>query len=222
MLGLFYPLLVAHLVGDFALQTDGMIAAKKKYGVLGVVPHVSVIAVLTLLALSPILGMAWLYALIILGTHLLIDASKIRLDAQVKSRWVSHALFLLDQLLHISILWGVATVATNAGVPNPFPTISTVTWAGTTLLVCAAFVLGILFRVFIPAQWHNRWPGALGRIAAWFTTALGFWWAAPLPVALGLGFFRWRQAELTQVMWIEAIVGGIVAILFGIWYTTLS
>lgn len=221
MLGLFYPLLVAHLVGDFALQTDGMIAAKKKYGVLGVVPHVSVIAVLTLIALAPILGSAWLYAVIILTTHLLIDASKIKLDAQVKSRWVSHALFLLDQFLHITILWGVATLASGAGVAAPYPDISIMAWEGATLLVCAAFVLGILFRVFIPAPWHNRWPAALGRIAAWFTTALGFWWVAPLPVALGLGFFRWRQPALTQIMWIEAIVGGVVAILFGIWYQML-
>lgn len=221
MLGLFYPLLVAHLVGDFALQTDGMIAAKKKYGVLGVVPHVSVIAVLTLLALSPILGSAWLYALIIIGTHLLIDASKIRLDSQVTSRWVSHALFLLDQALHISILWGVATVASGAGVPAPFPTVSITTWEGTILLVCAGFVLGILFRVFIPAKWHNRWPGALGRVGAWFTVALGYWWVAPIPVVLGLGLLRWRQPEMTQAMWIEAIVGGVVAILFGIWYLML-
>jgi hypothetical protein len=221
MLGLFYPLLVAHLVGDFALQTDGMIAAKKKYGVLGVVPHVSVIAVLTLLALSPILESAWLYALIIIGTHLFIDASKIRLDSQVTSRWVSHALFLLDQFLHISILWGVATVASGVGVSAPFPEVSVTTWEGTTLLVCAAFVLGILFRVFIPAKWHNRWPGALGRIGAWFTAALGYWWAAPIPVVLGLGLLRWRQSEMTQVMWIEAIVGGVVAILFGILYLML-
>lgn len=222
MLGLFYPLLVAHLVGDFALQTDGMIAAKKKYGVIGVIPHVSVIAILTLAALTPIFAQAWLYALFIIGTHLFIDASKIKLDSQVKSRWVSHALFLLDQLLHISILWGVATVAGRGGVPAPFPDISDSAWGGITLLVGAAFVLGILFRVFIPAKWHNRWPGALGRVGAWFASAFGFWWAAPIPVALGLALLRWRRAEVTQVMWIEAIVGGLVAILFGIWYTTLQ
>jgi len=221
MLGLFYPLLVAHLVGDFALQTDGMIAAKKKYGVIGVLPHVSVVAVVTLVALFPILSKVWFYALVILGTHLFIDAGKIRLDAQVKSKWVSYALFLLDQALHISILWGVSTVATRAGIPNPFPDIALTTWEGAILLVCAAFVLGILFRVFIPAKWHNRWPGALGRIGAWFSTALGFWWAAPIPVVLGLGLLRWRQAEVTQVMWIEAIVGGVVAILFGFWYLML-
>ncbi len=221
MLDLFYPLLVAHLVGDFALQTDGMIAAKKKYGVLGVVPHVSVIAVLTLLALSPILGNAWIYAVIILGTHLLIDAGKIRLDSRVSSRWISHALFLLDQVLHISILWGVSRAANSQGVPAPFPNVSITTWEGVILLVCAAFVLGILFRVFVPAKWHNRWPGALGRIGAWLTAALGYWWAAPIPVVLGLGILRWRQTEMTRVMWLEAIVGGVVAILFGIWYVRL-
>ena len=217
----FYPLLVAHLIGDFALQTDAMIAAKKKYGVVGVLPHVSVIAVLTLLVLLPVLGSTWLYALVIIGTHLIIDVSKIKLDAKVTSRWFSHGLFLLDQVLHISILWGVSQWAAGVGAQAPFPTFPTLYWQGLTLFVLAAFVMGILFRVFVPAKWHNRWPGALARGAAWGVTAGGWWWAAPIPVVLGLGFFRLRDENVTSPMWLEAIVGGVVALALGIAYWLL-
>ncbi len=217
----FYPLLVAHLLGDFALQTDAMIAAKKKYGVMGVLPHVSVIAILTLLVLLPVLGSAWLYATVILVTHLIIDVSKVKLDAGVTSRWVSHGLFLLDQVLHISILWGVSQWAANQGIPAPFPSLPTLYWQGLVLLVLAAFVLGILFRVFVPVKWHNRWPGAVARAVAWGVTAGGWWWVAPLPVALGLGFFRLRDENVTYPMWLEGIAGGVIAILCGMAFRML-
>ena len=99
---LFVGLLVAHLVGDFMLQTDSLCKQKreKKTGSWFLYVHAIVISMLSLIALWNL--RLWYVALIVGVSHLLIDLGK----AYVKNDnvWV----FVFDQVFHIIILIAVA------------------------------------------------------------------------------------------------------------------
>ncbi len=163
MIELFYPLLVAHLLGDFALQTSGMVKAKFKYGARGVWPHITVVGLITTLSVVPQIEQWWLYVLIIIVIHFVIDVSKVTVDQKVKNSWASKGLFLLDQLLHWLVLCGVAFFAREAGLKAVW-NISALIWQQVVLGVFATFVVGILFLAFAPTdEWPNRWPGTIAR-----------------------------------------------------------
>ena len=101
---LFFALLLAHLAGDFLLQTDTLCAKKRarrfRSGYLYV--HAAIIAGLSLLAFWDL--SFWLWALAIGVTHLIIDGIKacVRKD----SIWI----FLTDQILHTVIIGAVAGI----------------------------------------------------------------------------------------------------------------
>ena len=95
---LFVSLLLAHLVGDFVLQTDSLCKQKreKKASSWFLYVHAIVISLLSLLALWNI--RLWYVALSIGTSHLLIDLGKAYLKKD--DVWV----FVFDQILHILIL----------------------------------------------------------------------------------------------------------------------
>ena len=102
---LFLALLLAHLVGDYLLQTDSLCITKRerrfRCGFLYV--HAAIIAVLSLIAFWDF--SFWLWALVIGVAHLIIDGIKacVRKD----SMW----LFISDQILHIVIIAVVAFIS---------------------------------------------------------------------------------------------------------------
>ena len=96
MLETFILLLLGHLIGDFLIQTNWMIARKSSAGVLTL--HVALVTAVTAL----VLGAAPLEMLAILFlTHLLFDALKIRFDGGFSG-------FLIDQGAHIAVLIALA------------------------------------------------------------------------------------------------------------------
>ena len=104
---LFVSLLLAHLVGDFVLQTDTLCKQKreKKAGSWFLYVHAIVISLLSLLVLWDV--RLWYVALAICTSHLLIDLGK----AYVKRDdvWV----FVIDQVLHFFILAIAALLCVN-------------------------------------------------------------------------------------------------------------
>ena len=98
---LFFNMLLAHLVGDFYLQTDKSCEAKRKG--IGSVHHY--IHALVIFAVSMLLSndfqSFWLYALVIALAHLVVDCLK----SYVRKRDL--AAFCVDQLLHIAVLMAV-------------------------------------------------------------------------------------------------------------------
>ena len=104
---LFVNLLLAHLVGDFVLQSDSLCKQKreKKAGSWFLYVHVIVISLLSLFALWDF--RLWYVALVIGVSHLLIDLCK----AYVKKDnvWV----FVIDQTIHLLILAIVAWLSAN-------------------------------------------------------------------------------------------------------------
>ena len=92
----FIPLLTAHLIGDFLIQTDQSINKKKYFW--GLSKHGLMIAVLSYLFLGII--PAWEIGLGILISHILLDAWKIR-----TKRGTMLSRFLIDQGAHILIIY---------------------------------------------------------------------------------------------------------------------
>lgn len=213
-----YPLLLAHLMGDFALQSDWMVRLKRR-GTWGVLPHVTTVGLVTCAVMAPSMREWTPLLAVVIGSHLLIDVSKVKLDCQARHRWQSHALFVLDQALHLSVLVGVATVARRRALPVPWQ-VSSQAWEAALLLVLAAFVVGILFRVFLPlgSAWPNRWPATVARGTITLAVFGGYGWATPVPLLLGLGYHRVRGQPLNRQVWTEALLGGAIALLLGALY----
>ncbi len=103
----FLRLLLAHLLADFALQTDLIYKLRVKYS-WGVVFHSSVFAVFSLLCLIPYLsaGRTWFLILILWGSHTVLD--KLKINYIVSTGEDSIWWFLMDQLVHVVIIAGVS------------------------------------------------------------------------------------------------------------------
>lgn len=108
-------LVIAHLAGDFLLQTDRMVMEKKKYIWKHIIHHF----LLTVLVLQLLVPHLWdkviFTAGAIAGTHLIIDLLKIKFfdnlnhEENLKKLWA----FLFDQLLHLGVILGVCHTFLN-------------------------------------------------------------------------------------------------------------
>ncbi len=104
MMNLFLHLLAGHLIGDFALQT-GRIATMKRESFVGLVVHVAIVTLVTLLLVLSI-PYGWVAALLVGVGHLTIDA--LRTYPFRNLRRFPFVYFLADQSLHMLLLIGVA------------------------------------------------------------------------------------------------------------------
>jgi hypothetical protein len=93
----FTLLLAAHLLADFPLQNDWLIARKKRPPFL--VGHALVVGATAALLLG---GTPWLLLALLVFTHLLMDAIKVYLLKDTLPY------FLLDQGVHIAVIAGLA------------------------------------------------------------------------------------------------------------------
>ena len=117
-------LLVAHLVADFPLQPDWMIRRKRNPSVLAL--HGLLVAGTAALALG---GLAGEVLLILVGTHLAMDAIKVYLLPN------SLGSFTLDQLVHLTVIIALAVA---------FPGIyAQGAWATLPAAAAAAWLVGL-------------------------------------------------------------------------------
>lgn len=100
---LFLKLLLAHLIGDFLLQSENSVQNKEKHKLRSphLYAHVAFHGLTTALVLWSF--KYWLGILIIMSTHFLIDGAKLTFQKKENQR----LLFFLDQLMHILVLGGV-------------------------------------------------------------------------------------------------------------------
>lgn len=97
----FLGLLLAHLLGDFPLQTDGVYALKRRNW-LGALFHAAIHGGITFLLLaSP--GEGWPLAGWVAITHFLVDDWKAHADLRPQSLG-----FVVDQALHVAVLTAAA------------------------------------------------------------------------------------------------------------------
>lgn len=101
-LSLFMNLLLAHVIADFWLQTDKMVADKTSnwLGGYAIYLHVIIVSVLSWVVVGDI--RFWPYLLAIAGTHIVFDLAKVGFKS--KPFWP----FVFDQLLHGMVLYVVA------------------------------------------------------------------------------------------------------------------
>lgn len=113
-LNLFLMLLLAHLIGDFCVQTNAIVKAKqeKHYGSLMLYVHAAVVALLSFLLVFD--WRLWPFAIILFVSHFVLDG--------VKSYAPLSCLraFLLDQFVHLMIIAGISCFAEKAAewMPN--------------------------------------------------------------------------------------------------------
>ena len=104
-MNLFLLALCAHLTSDFLLQNDHLVAAKNAGRIWAHLKHGLLVTVLTLLATHCYgLKAAFFYALLVGLAHLLLDSAKAFLE-KGKSAGTKLLLFLLDQGLHLLVLF---------------------------------------------------------------------------------------------------------------------
>ena len=103
---MIWNLLLAHILGDFPLQTDWIALRKGNFWVL--LLHVSIHFVLMVVLVGPSRGLIWPFLLLLSLVHMVQDRLKIFLTAKWPNRMLH--LFYVDQLLHIAAILGLVFV----------------------------------------------------------------------------------------------------------------
>lgn len=115
---LFLLVLCAHLIGDFLLQNDHLVAAKNAGRIWAHLKHGLLITGLTWLAVHCYgLKAAFFYAVLVGLAHVLLDSAKSWLE-RGKAAGTNLFLFLLDQGLHLLALLAFSPLL-PADVPDP-------------------------------------------------------------------------------------------------------
>ena len=160
---MFFPLLAGHLIADFWLQPYSWVTHKKENGIKSskLLLHVVIASMLPVVFTFQL--NLWWFIPVIFVTHLIIDFFKTKLKDTIPA-------FLIDQLLHISILWILAYSGTKTEIQ---PNIA-VFWIYTSGFVLITSPVGILtgkfLNVVIPDKIKitkidvSGWIGILERI----------------------------------------------------------
>jgi hypothetical protein len=226
---LLVKLLLAHLLGDFVLQTDKLVARKEVLKLKSpfLYAHALLHGLLAMLLVWE--GSFWIWALFIALTHLLIDAAKLYLHTLGTRR----LLFLADQLLHVAILVLVAIAVSGRAVD--------IRWLFAdrhlvlyTALVFVTVPASIVIRIFISAWTPNtpsdsslqnagNWIGILERVLVFGFIVLNKWEAIGFLLA-AKSVFRFgdlrdgNDRKLTEYIMIGTLMSFGIAIGTGLIY----
>ncbi|MBS9523260.1 DUF3307 domain-containing protein [Litoribacter ruber] len=147
---IFIKMILAHLIGDFLLQPTGWIKSKedKKAGSMFLYLHVVLHGVLVFLFLWN-----WQIALLIAGSHYLIDVIKLYAQTpQNKPAW-----FLGDQLLHLTVIFGVGMYFSGMTI---FPFWENhLVWLYLTAILFLTVASGIIIQVLMSKWSQNLFDG---------------------------------------------------------------
>ncbi len=139
---IFIGLMAAHFLGDFVFQSYGLVKNKKKIGFL--LLHTGLVAILSWLVCGYLA--LWLIPVGVLLLHTCLD--------YCKSHFFEDGLtvFLLDQLFHVAVLWGLVMLIMNISMFDNDVSI----WSdifGTTywsvLIIVTGFIVAIRFSGFV-------------------------------------------------------------------------
>lgn len=183
---MFYRLLLAHLVGDFVLQTRWLVLRKRTPA--GLAIHLAIVGLVMLPAVWDRLA-EWLpWLLLILVVHAVSDWAKIRLEPRLPLPPIIP--FLIDQVVHVLTLAIVVAFADLDGLGLPTREAELV-WGIASIYVIATFALSIALPLWLdPSNLMRRPLAARLTIIAGSALVLTLAWRGwpfliPL-VALGL------------------------------------
>jgi len=228
-------LLIAHIIGDFVLQPDRWVKDKKakkhksKFLYLHGLVH--------LIALLIVLQFNWSYLpyiLIIVVSHLVIDAIKLNLEGKFNTR----LLFVIDQLLHVIIIGFMVYLN------DPYSIDLESIYSKESLI----FILAILLITYVSAiimkmimsTWNleedksedslknaGKYIGILERLFVFGFIILNQWSAIGLLIAAKSVFrfgdlSRAKDRKLTEYILIGSLISFGLAILIGLSYKYLT
>ncbi len=230
---LFTKLFLAHIIGDFLLQTNRWVIHKEtnkiasKYLYL----HTLVHFVVTMVLLWD--WEYWKLALIIAISHYFIDLGKLYSNSLFKNRAIP---FFIDQLLHIIVLFTCAYYGNVLG--QTMSIIDSIDWALVTSVVFLSFPSAIIMMKLLEGMSakieldHKSLPnagkyiGILERLFVLIFIILGRWEAIGLLIT-AKSVFRFNDLKesnnrkLTEYILIGTLLSFGIAIVTGIIYIQL-
>lgn len=149
MLILFLKLLLAHIVGDFVLQTKALIVKRSK-NIFYLLLHVLIHVVLLCIVFFPDISDRWLSIVTISVAHLAIDSLKILGERRWPKRPIT--LFVLDQFFHITVI--LAVVFAVYGFPPEYLTMLS---PARMLVYVIAFLLTAVVSPIFLRIFFSKW-----------------------------------------------------------------
>lgn len=227
---LFIKLLLAHLLGDFLLQPTRWVLHKEanKAASPYLYAHVAVHFALTMLLVWD--TSFWIPALVIAGSHYLIDLAKLYVNPHFRYRGIP---FLADQFLHVLVLYGCAYFGNLT--EHTIWMVGQINWGLVTALVFvsfpAAFIMNHLLepladRIELD---HKSLPnagkyiGIIERLFVFLFIVMGRWEAIGLLIT-AKSVFRFNDLKatnnrkLTEYILIGTFLSFGLAILAGLIY----
>lgn len=237
MITVFFKLLLAHLVGDFFLQSTKAVNAKEYRKIFSAYLYIHCLIHMALVSFIVWNIHFWPYALMIGFSHFAIDLAKLYLQGK---KWKVES-FLIDQFLHIAVLMVVAFVYTNTAFSFAF--LSNSQWL--LLITCILFLTSpcsIFIKIAI-SKWSpqsleetkvngslqnaGKWIGNIERLLIFLFVIIGKFEAIGFLLA-AKSIFRFgdlKQGEdrrLTEYVLIGTLLSFGIAIMVGLLYNHLG
>ncbi|MFK5973833.1 MAG: DUF3307 domain-containing protein [Flavobacteriaceae bacterium] len=229
----FIKLFLAHLVGDFMLQSNKWVIHKEANRVKSkyVYFHILIHFVLIMLLLWDV-GY-WKLALIIAVSHYLIDMAKLYANPLFKQKSV---LFFIDQFSHLAVLYGCAYYGNL--IEHTISILDQLDWAMVTAIVFVSFPAAIIMGKLLEGMSnqiafdHKSLPNAgkyIGILERLFVLAfilMGRWEAIGLLIT-AKSVFRFNDLKesnsrkLTEYILIGTLLSFGLAIITGIVYMNM-
>lgn len=153
---LFFPMLSGHLVADFWLQPESWVSHKKEYGWKSgkLLLHSFIAALIPVIfTFQPEL---WWFVPVIFVAHYLIDILKSFVKENI-------LFFLIDQALHIVVLWLLTEFCTDVSVSPEANTF----WIYACGFILVTSPFGILVGMFLKTVIKNKNQGVKQDVSAW-------------------------------------------------------
>ena len=207
-----FGLILGHLIGDFVLQTVGLVHYKA-HSWKGLLLHAAIVTASCALCLWRHLPTWWPWLLPLFLLHLVTDWAKVTLNQRI-ANWKTR-LFFLDQLAHIVVILLVVLIQ---GGGWPYRSLAEAIGGGTpeanrNLALLAAFI-GVFFVVplleaqaayaltrYVP---QPRWPGNGNGVAATMRDRL--WGGAERTIALLLLYLGFTAVWFAPLAFIPRIL----------------
>ena len=234
---LFLKFLLAHILGDFVLQSEKWVKDKeeKKIKSSKLYLHIGVHTILLLAFIQFNIQQYWLGLLIIIISHYTIDVLKLTLQKKkTKRKW-----FFIDQFFHVIILIFASILYTKASFSFDELFTSKILLLIIALLLVTS-VSAIIIKIFI-TQWNpekkkenddslakaGRYIGILERLFVFVFVITNHWEAIGFLLA-AKSVFRFgdltesKDRKLTEYILIGTLLSFGLAILIGVLYLQLS
>lgn len=169
---MFYRLILAHLLGDFVLQTRWMVVRKRAPA--GLAVHLGIVGLVMVAVAWDRLGEWWPWLLLILALHGATDWAKIRMESHLRLPPILP--FLADQAVHVLTIAAVVALADPNGLGLAPGETEPVWWIACVFLT-ATFALSIALPLWLdPPSLMQRPPVARLTIIAASALALTLAW----------------------------------------------